>query len=195
MDAGGMVYHALNRANFRSALFRHDGHYQDFLDLVEETRKRYLTPFSPSAALASDTAGQNTEAQDRADVPQQVQDAIKQGEPPNGEYSFLSGKSCPDCKYYPKQVQEAVNAHEEQHKKDEHTVKGFFMLFTKKGRAELEVRAFKAELEVENRQIGNLQSIVGPRSPGEEQTLKILENMRDQAMGVVQNPATYINSQ
>jgi len=25
MDAGGMVYHALNRASFRSALFRHDG--------------------------------------------------------------------------------------------------------------------------------------------------------------------------
>jgi hypothetical protein len=37
MDVGGMVYHALNRANFRSALFKQDGHYQDFLDLVEES--------------------------------------------------------------------------------------------------------------------------------------------------------------
>jgi hypothetical protein len=30
---GGMVYHALNRENFRCALFKNDGHYQDFLDL------------------------------------------------------------------------------------------------------------------------------------------------------------------
>ena len=37
MDVGGMVYHALNRGNFRSGLFKHDGHYQDFLDLVEES--------------------------------------------------------------------------------------------------------------------------------------------------------------
>ena len=37
MDVGGMVYHALNRANFRSTLFKNDGHYQDFLDLLEES--------------------------------------------------------------------------------------------------------------------------------------------------------------
>jgi len=37
MDVGGMVYHALNRANFRSTLFKNNGHYQDFLDLVEES--------------------------------------------------------------------------------------------------------------------------------------------------------------
>ena len=37
MDVGGMVYHALNRANFRSALFKNDGHYQDFLDLAQES--------------------------------------------------------------------------------------------------------------------------------------------------------------
>jgi hypothetical protein len=33
MDVGGRIYHALNRASFRSALFKNDGHYQDFLDL------------------------------------------------------------------------------------------------------------------------------------------------------------------
>jgi putative transposase len=37
MDIGELVHHALNRANFRSALFKHEGHYQDFLDLVEES--------------------------------------------------------------------------------------------------------------------------------------------------------------
>jgi len=37
MHVGGMVYHAPNRANFRSALFKNDGHYQDFLDLVAES--------------------------------------------------------------------------------------------------------------------------------------------------------------
>jgi len=32
-----MVYHVLNRANFRSRLFRQRAHYEDFLDIVEET--------------------------------------------------------------------------------------------------------------------------------------------------------------
>ena len=37
VEVGGMVYHALNRANFRSTLFRSDAHYQDFLDAVNES--------------------------------------------------------------------------------------------------------------------------------------------------------------
>jgi len=32
-----MIYHALNRANFRSRLFRETAHYEDFLDIVEES--------------------------------------------------------------------------------------------------------------------------------------------------------------
>jgi putative transposase len=32
-----MVYHALNRANFRSRLFKKEGHYQDFLALLGES--------------------------------------------------------------------------------------------------------------------------------------------------------------
>jgi putative transposase len=36
VDVGGMVYHALNRANFRSVLFKKKAHYQDFLALVAE---------------------------------------------------------------------------------------------------------------------------------------------------------------
>jgi putative transposase len=32
-----MIYHVLNRANFRSRLFPRAAHYQDFLDLVEES--------------------------------------------------------------------------------------------------------------------------------------------------------------
>jgi hypothetical protein len=35
-----MIYHALNRANFRSRLFRKAAHYQDFLALVEESLPR-----------------------------------------------------------------------------------------------------------------------------------------------------------
>ena len=31
-----MIYHALNRANFRSRLFRETAHYEDFLGIVEE---------------------------------------------------------------------------------------------------------------------------------------------------------------
>jgi putative transposase len=36
VDVGGMVYHAWNRANFRSRLFREDAHYEDFLALLQE---------------------------------------------------------------------------------------------------------------------------------------------------------------
>ena len=38
VDVGGMIYHALNRANFRSRLFRRNAHYQEFLEMVEESR-------------------------------------------------------------------------------------------------------------------------------------------------------------
>jgi putative transposase len=37
VDVGGMVYHVLNRANFRSRLFKTAAHYQDFLAIVEES--------------------------------------------------------------------------------------------------------------------------------------------------------------
>ena len=37
LEVGAMVYHALNRANFRSTLFKKDSHYQDFLDVVKES--------------------------------------------------------------------------------------------------------------------------------------------------------------
>jgi len=34
---GGMLYHAWNRANFRSRLFKQARHYEDFLGMVEES--------------------------------------------------------------------------------------------------------------------------------------------------------------
>jgi len=37
VDVGEIVYHVLNRANFRSRLFKSDAHYEDFLALVEES--------------------------------------------------------------------------------------------------------------------------------------------------------------
>jgi hypothetical protein len=37
VDVGGLIYHVLNRANFRSRLFKKPGHYQDFLAIVEES--------------------------------------------------------------------------------------------------------------------------------------------------------------
>ena len=123
--------------------------------------------------------------------PPEVQEAIKSGQPPNGEYNLLTGKKCQDCKYYSKEVQEAVNAHEDQHRKDEHTLSGFFKLFTKKGRAELEVSAFKAELTVVDRHLKSLQSFIGPPTQAQQQNLIILGNMRDQAVGVIQNPGVY----
>ena len=85
---------------------------------------------------------------------------------------------------------EAVDAHENQHAKDEHTLSGFFKLFTKKGQRELETRAFKAELGVEQRNIKNLESL-GQRTPMQEKTLIILRNMRDQAQGAIEFPQVY----
>ena len=38
-----MVYHVLNRANFRSALFKGEAHYQQFLDIVEESLSHVRT--------------------------------------------------------------------------------------------------------------------------------------------------------
>jgi len=37
VDAGGVVYHAWNRANFRAALFKTATHYQDFLTILAES--------------------------------------------------------------------------------------------------------------------------------------------------------------
>jgi putative transposase len=39
VDVGGMVYHVLNRANFRSRLFRSAAHYREFLSIMEESLK------------------------------------------------------------------------------------------------------------------------------------------------------------
>jgi hypothetical protein len=39
VDVGGMVYRVLNRANFRSRLFRSPAHYQEFLSILEESLK------------------------------------------------------------------------------------------------------------------------------------------------------------
>ena len=47
VDVGGMVYHVLNRANFRSRLFRSPAHYQEFLSILEESLK-----FVPMRILA-----------------------------------------------------------------------------------------------------------------------------------------------
>ena len=87
-------------------------------------------------------------------VPADVQQALDLNMPPNASDNLITGGSCPTCTYYPQEVQEGVWAHERQHQKDIwFTLKGFFELFTSKGRAELEVRAFGAELKVEKKSI------------------------------------------
>ena len=47
VDVGGMIYHVLNRANFRSRLFREAAHYDDFLAILEESLE-----FVPMRVLA-----------------------------------------------------------------------------------------------------------------------------------------------
>jgi hypothetical protein len=120
-----------------------------------------------------------------------AEENIKLGMPPNGEYSFWTGKHCSDCKFYPKEVTEVVDAHEEQHRKDYHTWSGFKKLYSKEGQRELEVNAFKAELPVTVRNIKALESKGSP-SAADRTTLNILYNMKSQAEGVIQNPNVYI---
>lgn len=36
VDVGGMIYHALNRVDFRSRLFPETAHYEDFFGVLEE---------------------------------------------------------------------------------------------------------------------------------------------------------------
>jgi hypothetical protein len=120
-----------------------------------------------------------------------AQENINLGMPPNGEYSFMTGRSCPDCKYYPKEVTEGVYAHEDQHRKDEHTWSGFKKLYSKEGQRELEVNAFKAELSVVESNIKALEG-KGPPTVGDQTTLKILYNMKYEAEGVIAEPKVYI---
>ena len=47
MDVGGEIYHVLNRANFRSRLFKTDAQYQDFLGIAGEALQ-----FVPMGILA-----------------------------------------------------------------------------------------------------------------------------------------------
>ena len=47
VDVGGMVYHVLNRANFRSRLFPGPAHYQEFLTIMQAG-----LPFVPLRILA-----------------------------------------------------------------------------------------------------------------------------------------------
>ena len=42
VDVGGLIYQVLNRANFRSRLFKEPAHYQDFLVIVEGRRVRNM---------------------------------------------------------------------------------------------------------------------------------------------------------
>jgi hypothetical protein len=39
VDVGGRIYHALNRANFRSRLFRETAHYEDFLGRLAQSER------------------------------------------------------------------------------------------------------------------------------------------------------------
>ena len=39
IDIGGIVYHVINRANFRSTLFFKEKEYQQFIDILKEAKE------------------------------------------------------------------------------------------------------------------------------------------------------------
>ncbi len=47
VDVGGMVYHVLNRANFRSRLFENNKQYQEFVNILKEAQE-----YTPMRILA-----------------------------------------------------------------------------------------------------------------------------------------------
>lgn len=115
--------------------------------------------------------------------PPNVQKALDLNQPPDAK-EFLVFYSCPDCKYYPKDVQDAVKAHEDQHKSD------VLHLNFSGGIAGMELRAFAAELKVENAKIDGLNS-KSSLTPEESKSLAILTNMRDSAQGVLSESKYY----
>ena len=42
IDGGGMVYHVINRANFRSTLFSKEKEYQQFIDILKEAKELHF---------------------------------------------------------------------------------------------------------------------------------------------------------
>lgn len=117
------------------------------------------------------------------EVPPDVQRNIDLNQPPNAK-EFLIFYSCPDCEYYPKDVQDAVRAHEEQHRSD------VLHLNLSGGIAGMESRAFAAEIKFENAKIGDLESR-SSLTPSESKTLAILKDMRDSAQGALSESTYY----
>ena len=80
MDVRGEIYHVLNRANFRSRLFKTPAHYQDFLAIVEEG----LT-FVPMGILAYRLMpNQLNESQGKEEI-ENIRYALQRGRPYGSE--------------------------------------------------------------------------------------------------------------
>jgi len=156
----------------------------------------YLSYAAAQVAAARPPKKAKAETTLEVAVPPEVQARIDAGEPPDASSHPIFGISCPDCKYYPKEVVEAVYAHEGQHMKDIRTVSGFIKLFSEQGKAELEVRGSRAELTVSERNINALETkrSQGALSVSEQKTLRILMTMRDHAKAVIENPRVYVTT-
>ena len=117
-----------------------------------------------------------------ADVvpPPDVQTNINEGTPPSADMI-----SCPNCKYYPKDVQKAVNAHEKEHMKQMAAMglaeAAACIAVTSCHRA-MELDAYRAESVFVNKRLSelNAEQAQGPLGQQDQISLRVLTVMKTQ---------------
>ncbi|MGA9043136.1 MAG: RHS repeat-associated core domain-containing protein [Terriglobales bacterium] len=113
-------------------------------------------------------------------VPPDVQQDIKEGTPPAANMV-----SCPNCKYYPKDVQEAVKTHERQHMKQ---MVGMGLgvaaacSAVKSCHRAMELDAYRAESQFVNKRLSELKAeeAKGPLSTTDQVSKRVLTEMKTQ---------------
>jgi RHS repeat-associated protein len=112
--------------------------------------------------------------------PPDVQKAINEGTPPSANMI-----SCPNCKYYPKDVQEAVNTHEKQHMKQMAALglaeAAACSAITSCHRA-MELDAYRAESKFVNKRLSelNAEQAKGPLGQQDQISMRVLTTMKTQ---------------
>jgi hypothetical protein len=140
-----------------------------------ERRAALLVNFLTSRHLAQN---QNQTQQDQRKTPPEVQKDIEDGKAPSANMI-----SCPNCKYYPKDVQQAVNVHENTHLKQiagMGAVEAAGCSAIKRCRREMELDAYREESKYVNKRLSELneKGAKGTLSPEDKISLRVLTNMK-----------------
>ena len=118
-----------------------------------------------------------------------MQKDLKEGTPPSANMI-----SCPNCKYYPQDVQDAVGAHEKQHMKqiaEMGLVPAAACSAVAICRREMEADAYRAESKVVDKRLSELQAkeSKGELSPEDKTSQRVLREMQTQEREFFRNPS------